>query len=71
MRWFTTARALMGSTLAFTPPSMIVTAVVVGLLDWFVIPAMNFSDSMKWLGVIFEPPLAALFVLWLVRRAKR
>jgi uncharacterized membrane protein YeaQ/YmgE (transglycosylase-associated protein family) len=46
----------------------IVTTVIVGLLDWFVIPAMGFSDTLKIIGVILEPPLAALLVLWLVRR---
>jgi len=49
----------------------ILTAVVVGLVDWFVIPAMNFSDTMKYLGVASEPLLGALLVLWIIRRAKR
>jgi uncharacterized membrane protein YeaQ/YmgE (transglycosylase-associated protein family) len=47
------------------------TTVLVGLVDWFVIPMMNFSDSMRLLGVIFEPALGALLVLWLMRRASR
>ena len=42
--------------------------VVVGLVDWFVIPAMNFSTQMQYLGVIFEPAIFALIVLWLMRR---
>ena len=46
-----------------------VVAVAVGLLDWYVIPAMGFSDTIKILGIITEPALAALAVLWLVRRA--
>jgi uncharacterized membrane protein YeaQ/YmgE (transglycosylase-associated protein family) len=49
----------------------IITAVVTGLLDFFVIPAMNFSDTVKWLGVALEPPLAALLVLWIVRKVKK
>jgi uncharacterized membrane protein YeaQ/YmgE (transglycosylase-associated protein family) len=49
----------------------IISAVVIGLLDWYVIPAMGFSDTMKWLGVATEPALGALLVLWLIRRAKR
>jgi len=49
----------------------IVSAVVIGLMDFYVIPAMGFSDSLKWIGVATEPALGALFVLWLVRRAKR
>jgi uncharacterized membrane protein YeaQ/YmgE (transglycosylase-associated protein family) len=48
----------------------VITAVLTGLLDWVVIPAMGFSDTMALLGVIFEPPLMALFVLWLIRKAK-
>ncbi len=49
----------------------IIAAVITGLLDWFVIPMMGFSDTLKWAGVIAEPPLVALGVLWLIRYAKR
>jgi uncharacterized membrane protein YeaQ/YmgE (transglycosylase-associated protein family) len=49
----------------------VITAVAVGLLDWFVIPAMGFSDTMKYLGVALEPALAALLVLWVIRLARR
>ena len=49
----------------------IVSAIVIGLLDWYVIPAMGFSQTMKLIGVILEPPLGALGVLWVVRIAKR
>jgi uncharacterized membrane protein YeaQ/YmgE (transglycosylase-associated protein family) len=48
----------------------ILTAIVVGLMDWFVIPAMGFSDTMKYLGVALEPFLGALLVLWIIRKAK-
>jgi hypothetical protein len=46
-------------------------AVIIGLIDWYVIPAMGFSNTMRLLGVAIEPALGALFVLWLLRRAKR
>jgi uncharacterized membrane protein YeaQ/YmgE (transglycosylase-associated protein family) len=46
-------------------------AVVIGLLDWFVIPAMGFSETMKLFGVALEPPLGALAVLWLIRVARK
>ena len=49
----------------------IVTCIVVGLMDWFVIPAMGFSDTLKYVGAAFEPPLAALAVLWLIRRSRQ
>ena len=48
-----------------------ITTVGVGLLDWYVIPAMGFSQTMALLGVIFEPAIGAIFVLWLLRRANR
>ena len=49
----------------------VITAIVVGLLDWYVIPAMGFSDSLRNLGVAIEPALGALIVLWIIRLAKR
>jgi hypothetical protein len=49
----------------------IASTVVVGLIDWFVIPAMGFSALIKLLGVVLEPPLAALLVLWIIRKAKK
>jgi branched-subunit amino acid transport protein AzlD len=49
----------------------VITAVAVGLLDWFVIPAMGFSDTMKYLGVALEPALSVLLVLWVIRLARR
>ena len=49
----------------------IISAVIIGLMDWYIIPAMGFSDTMKWLGIIFEPALGALLILWLIRVAKK
>ena len=49
----------------------VVTAVVVGLIDWYVIPAMGFSDNLRNLGVAMEPALGALLVLWIIRAAKK
>lgn len=48
----------------------IFTAIVVGLIDWFVIPAMDFSEAMKYLGLALEPPLGALLALWVIRKAR-
>ena len=49
----------------------IISAVVMGLIDWYVIPALGFSDMMKWLGILIEPAATALLVLWLIRVAKK
>jgi uncharacterized membrane protein YeaQ/YmgE (transglycosylase-associated protein family) len=48
----------------------VIAAVLTGLLDWYVIPAMGFSDTLKYIGVVGEPPLVALAVLWVIRKAK-
>ncbi len=48
----------------------IVTCIIVGLLDWYVIPAMGFSETLKYIGIATEPALAAIIVLWLIRRSK-
>ena len=49
----------------------VLTAIAVGLMDWYVIPAMGFSDSLRNLGVAMEPFLGALLVLWIIRLAKK
>ena len=48
----------------------VLSTVIMGLIDWFVIPEIVSSDTMRYLGVIFEPPLTALLVLWIIRKAK-
>lgn len=49
----------------------VLSAIVIGLLDWYVIPAMGFSDTMRNIGIAIEPALGALGVLWIIRLAKR
>jgi len=49
----------------------IITAITVGLIDWYVIPAMGFSDNLRNMGVAIEPALGALLVLWIIRAAKK
>ena len=49
----------------------IITAVILGLMDWYLIPALGFSDTIKIVGIIFEPALSALLVLWIIRKAKQ
>ena len=49
----------------------VVVTVVAGVVEWYLIPALGFSDWIKYLGVLFEAPLIALLALWLVRVAKR
>ncbi len=49
----------------------IISSICIGLLDWYVIPAMGFSDSLKYIGIAVEPALGALLVLWVIRLAKK
>jgi uncharacterized membrane protein YeaQ/YmgE (transglycosylase-associated protein family) len=48
----------------------VVTAVVFGFLDWYVVPAMGFSNTIRYIAIATEPAFGALFVLWLIRKAK-
>jgi uncharacterized membrane protein YeaQ/YmgE (transglycosylase-associated protein family) len=49
----------------------IISALAIGLIDWFVIPAMGFPDTIKYLGVAIEPAVGALLVLWVIRLARK
>jgi len=49
----------------------VISAIIIGLMDWFVIPAMGFSTSLRNLGVAMEPFLGALLVLWIFKVAKK
>ena len=48
----------------------VVTAVVVGLADWFVIPAIVDSDILKYLGIALEPALSVPLVFWIIKKSK-
>ena len=48
-----------------------VTTVLVGLMDWYIIPALGFSQTMVYIGLALEPALGAILVLWLIRRANQ
>jgi len=48
----------------------VITTVVFGLIDWYVIPAMGFSDTLRNIAIATEPAGGALLVLWLIRKAK-
>ena len=49
----------------------VVATVITGLLDWFVVPAMGFSEGLRNIATATEPAGMALIVLWLIRRAKK
>ncbi len=49
----------------------VITTVIIGLMGWYLIPALGFSDTLKYLSIIFEPALSALLVLWIIRKAKQ
>jgi hypothetical protein len=48
----------------------VVTTIVVGLLDWVVIPAMGFSDTLKYIGIALEPALSVPIVFWIIKKAR-
>ena len=49
----------------------ILSSIVIGLMSWYIVPALGFSETLKWLSILTEPALGALLILWLIRVAKR
>lgn len=49
----------------------VITANAVGLMDWYVVPSMGFSVLLRNVSIVIEPALSALFVLWIIRAAKK
>lgn len=45
--------------------------VIVGVLEWYLLPMIGISRQLTMLAVSIEPALSALLVLWMVRVAKR
>lgn len=45
-------------------------AVLMGFLDWFLIPMIIDSETLKFIGVALEPLFTSVIVLWLMRKAK-
>jgi uncharacterized membrane protein YeaQ/YmgE (transglycosylase-associated protein family) len=49
----------------------VIATVATGLLDWFVVPAMGFSENLRNIATATEPAGLALIVLWIIRRARQ
>ena len=49
----------------------VVTAVLVGLMSWYFVPMLGFSDTLRNISLVTEPAGSALVVLWVMRKIKR
>jgi len=49
----------------------VVVTVLVGVLEWYLLPLIGISQTVTIFAVAIEPALIALLVLWLIRVAKR
>jgi uncharacterized membrane protein YeaQ/YmgE (transglycosylase-associated protein family) len=49
----------------------IASSIVFGLLEWFLLPVLGFSQTLKLLGTFIEAPCIALVILWLIRYLKK
>jgi len=49
----------------------VVVTVLVGVLEWYLLPLIGISQTVTIIAVAIEPALVALLVLWLIRVAKR
>lgn len=49
----------------------IVFAVLIGVADWYLLPMMNITGTLRFLVAVVEPFLSALIALWVVRLIKK
>jgi hypothetical protein len=49
----------------------IASCVVFGLGEWYLLPLLNFGKTIQMLGTFLEAPGIALFILWIIRYAKK
>ena len=49
----------------------VVATVLMGLGVWYIVPLVMEGDLIRFIAAVTEPPLMALFVLWLVRKLKK
>ena len=49
----------------------VVVTVLVGVLEWFLLPLIGIGQTVTIIAIAMEPALVALLVLWLIRVAKR
>lgn len=45
----------------------ILSSIIFGVGEWFLIPALGFNQTIKLLGTFVEAPLISLAILWLLR----
>jgi hypothetical protein len=45
----------------------VLSSIVFGIAEWFLIPALGFNQTMKLLGTFVEAPIISLGILWLIR----
>lgn len=45
----------------------ILSCIVFGLGEWFLLPALGFNQTMKFLGTFIEAPIISFALLWLIR----
>jgi uncharacterized membrane protein YeaQ/YmgE (transglycosylase-associated protein family) len=49
----------------------IIASVITGLLDWYVLPLIGITGTLKFVAAVMEPACVALIVLWVMRIIKK
>jgi uncharacterized membrane protein YeaQ/YmgE (transglycosylase-associated protein family) len=49
----------------------VLTMIVVGLVDYYILPLMGITGALRFAGTVLEPLIGAVLVLWLLRYVKR
>jgi uncharacterized membrane protein YeaQ/YmgE (transglycosylase-associated protein family) len=48
----------------------IVATVLTGFADWYIVPLFFSGQTILFIAAVLEPPLVALFCLWIARKIK-
>lgn len=49
----------------------IVTTILVGLADWYILPLINIEGALRFVAALLEPPLGAILALWVMRLIRK
>jgi uncharacterized membrane protein YeaQ/YmgE (transglycosylase-associated protein family) len=49
----------------------IIASIITGLLDWYVLPLIGITGTLKLVAAVLEPALVALLALWIMRLIRK
>jgi len=49
----------------------VVSAILVGLFDWYILPLINIEGTLRFVAALLEPPMGAILALWVMRLIRK